>query len=71
MSREKFFVYWQPIQKIADAIHKWADKTGKIGSVETIMDLTDDHSVKNEIFYKMPPEIILKACEALAEVNKA
>ena len=44
---------------------------GKIGSVETIMDLTDDSSCKNEIFYGMPAEVILKACEALAEVNKA
>lgn len=56
---------------MADAIHKWADRTGRIGSVETIIDLTDDSSCKNEIFYKMPVEVVLKACVALSEVGKA
>ena len=70
-SREKFFVYWQPIQTVADAIHKWAYENARIGSVEIVMDLVDDNSTKNEIFHKMPVEIVIHACRALAEVNKA
>ena len=50
-AKEKIFVFWEPIQKIADAIHKWADSTGRIGSVETILDLCDDEANTGEIFY--------------------
>ena len=70
-SKEKVFVYWRSIQEIADAIHKWAETTGRIGSVETVLDVSDDSMNKNEIFYRMPVEIILKACAALQEVGKA
>ena len=70
-SQEAIFVYWRPLQEIADAIHRWADKTGRIGSVETILDLTDDSSNRAEIFYQMPVELVLKACATLQEVGKA
>ena len=70
-SKDKIFIYWRSIQEVATAIHKWADANAKIGSVETVMDLTDDSSAKNEIFYKMPIEIVLKACTALQQVGKA
>ena len=61
-AKEKIFVFWTPIQKIADAIHSWADSTGKMGSVETILDLTDDEANSAELFYNMPVEIVLRAC---------
>ena len=70
-SKERIFVYWRSIQEVAEAIHKWADTTGRIGSVETVLDVCDDSSNKKEIFYKMPVEIVLKACAALQEVGKA
>ena len=70
-SHEAVFVYWRPLQEIADAIHKWADKTGRIGSVETVLDLTDDSGNRNEIFYHMPVELVLKACATLQQVGKA
>ena len=70
-SQESIFVYWRSLQEIAQAIHRWADNTGRIGSVETILDLTDDSSNSQEIFYQMPVELVLKACAALQEVGKA
>lgn len=70
-SKDRIFVYWKSIQEVAEAIHKWADNTGRIGSVETVLDVCDDSANKNEIFYKMPVEIVLKACAALQEVGKA
>ena len=70
-SQEAMFVYWRPLQEIADAIHRWADSTGRIGSVETILDLTDDDSNRNEIFYQMPVELVLRACATLQDVGKA
>ena len=70
-AREKFFVFSQPIQKIADAIHHFAVENGRIGSSDLLMDLVDGHDVRNEIFYQMPPEVILIACQALQDVGKA
>ena len=65
--KDKVFVYWRSIQEIAGAIHKWADATNRIGSVETVIDLTDDPANKKEIFYKLPIETVLKACTALQQ----
>ena len=70
-SKDRIFVYWKSIQEVAAAIHKWADTTGRINSVEVILDLTDDEMNKNEMFYKMPVEIVLRACISLQEVGKA
>ena len=70
-SKEKIFVFWRPIQVLADAIYKWADTNAKIGSVESLVDICEDSFNKTEIFYKMPIEIVLKACYALQEVGKA
>ena len=70
-SKERVFVYWRSIQELAQAIHNWADTTGRIGSVETGLDVCDDSDNKKEIFYKVPVEIVLKACAALQEVGKA
>ena len=50
-SQEAIFVYWRSLQEIADAIHRWADSTGRMGSVETVLDLTDDSANRSEIFY--------------------
>ena len=41
-SKDRIFVYFVPIQEVASAIHKWAENTGRINSVEVILDLTDD-----------------------------
>lgn len=60
-SKEKIFVYWKSIQEIADAIFKWADRSAKIGSVETVLDICDDPDNKQEIFYKLPVEVVIKA----------
>jgi hypothetical protein len=70
-SKERIFVYWRSIQEIAHAVYSWADKNAKIGSVETIVDICEDEGAKDEIFYKMPLELVLRGCYALQEVGKA
>ena len=70
-SKERIFVYWRSVQEVAHAIYAWAEKNAKIGSVETIVDICEESDSKDEIFYKMPVEIVLKACYALQEVGKA
>ena len=39
--------------------------------METLVDICEDTDNKGELFYKMPIEIVLKACYALQEVGKA
>ena len=39
---DKVFVYWRSLQEVADAIFKWAKETGRIGSIETVLDMIDD-----------------------------
>lgn len=58
-------MYWRSIQEIAHAVYSWADKNAKIGSVETIVDICEDEGAKDEIFYKMPLELVLRGCYAL------
>lgn len=70
-AKDQIFVYWRSLQEVAGAIHSWADKTGRINSVEVILDLTDDSANRKELFYKMPVEIVLRACAKLQEVGKA
>ena len=50
-SKDKIFVYWKSLQEVADAIHAWAQATARIGSVEQVIDLTDDSANRKEIFY--------------------
>ena len=50
---------------MAAAIYAWADKNAKIGSVETLVDICEESDSRGEIFYKMPIEIVIKACYAL------
>ncbi len=42
-----------------------------MGSVETIIDISEDEGNKDEIFYKMPSELVVRGCYALQEVGKA
>jgi hypothetical protein len=65
------FIYWKSIQEYAEAIYKWADETGRMNSVESLIDITNSEENKSQIFYKVPVEIIAKACEALERENKA
>jgi hypothetical protein len=59
--KEKVFIYWKSITEIADSIFKWVNATGRIGSIETVVNIAEDEEQKNESFYGLPLEIIIKA----------
>lgn len=69
--KDKVFIYSKPLQTIASAIFAWADRNCKIGSVETLVDLREDSSVKGEIFHMLDIKIIERACLALQKEGKA
>eukprot|EP00831_Metopus_contortus_P081136 TRINITY_DN8461_c0_g2_i2.p1 TRINITY_DN8461_c0_g2~~TRINITY_DN8461_c0_g2_i2.p1 ORF type:complete len:183 (+),score=36.22 TRINITY_DN8461_c0_g2_i2:206-754(+) len=70
-AKDKIFVYWKSVQEYAAAIYEWAQRTGRMNSVESIVDLSTSSENSKEIFYKVPVEIIKNACEALQRERKA
>ena len=58
---DKIFVYWLSPTEIATSIFDWAKDTGKIGSIETVLDIIEDEFSKDKIFYNIPIEIALNA----------
>ena len=39
---DKIFVYWRSPADVSQAIFKWAKDSGRIGSIETVLDLIED-----------------------------
>ena len=56
---------------MAGAIFNWAKETGRIGSIETVLDIVEDEFNKEQIFYGMPLEIVLNALYLLQDEGKA
>ena len=69
--KDKIFVYWKSPQDVAQAIFAWAKNTGRIGSIETVLDIIEDEFQKDQIFYKMPIEIVLNALYLLQDEGKS
>lgn len=65
--REKVFVYWRALQEVADAVFDWVNRTGRIGSVETVVDLVEDEDNKAESFFGLPLELVFKALYLLQD----
>ena len=40
--KDTIFVYWKSPSDVAQAIFKWAKDTGRIGSIETVIDIIED-----------------------------
>ena len=40
--KDKIFVYWRAPSDVAKAIFKWAKDSGRIGSIETVVDIIED-----------------------------
>eukprot|EP00826_Nyctotherus_ovalis_P047355 TRINITY_DN543_c0_g1_i12.p2 TRINITY_DN543_c0_g1~~TRINITY_DN543_c0_g1_i12.p2 ORF type:complete len:182 (-),score=77.46 TRINITY_DN543_c0_g1_i12:48-593(-) len=70
-AKDKITVYYKTVKDYADAIYKWALETGRMNSVESIVDIATSSENNTEIFYKVPVEIIKSACEELQKQRKA
>ena len=71
MERDSIFVYWRAPRDVASAIFTWAKDGGRIGSVETVLDIVEDEFNKDQIFFGMPIEIVLNALYLLQDEGKA
>ena len=56
---------------MAQAIFKWAKESGKIGSIETVLDIIEDEFNKEEVFFGMPIEIVLNSLYLLQDEGKS
>ena len=61
----KFLFYRIPVEDWATAIHTWADKSGKINSIESVFSVINGDESKGEVFHGIPSEIALNAFRAL------
>jgi hypothetical protein len=60
--KESFFIYTRNLKEIGAAIYKWAQKNGKIGSIETIKWIIEgDDTDQTDLFYQLPFETVLKS----------
>ena len=41
-AQDKIFIYWRSPAEVGSAIFKWAKDGGRIGSIETVMDIIED-----------------------------
>ncbi len=70
-AKDKIIIYYTSIQEYAAAIYEWAQRTGRMNSVESLVDLAGSSDNEKEKFYKVPVDIIKAACEALQREHKA
>ena len=71
IEQDKIFVYWRSPQDVAQAIFKWAKDSGRIGSIETVLDIIEDEFNKEEVFFGMPIEIVLNSLYLLQDEGKS
>ena len=69
--KDKIIIYYKSVQEYAAAIYAWAQNTGRMNSVESLVDIATASENSREIFYKIPVEIVKSACEALQRERKA
>ena len=71
VDQDSLFIYWRSAADVAAAIFKWAKDGGRIGSIETVLDIIEDEFQKGQIFYQMPIEIVLNSLYLLQDQGKA
>ena len=70
-AQDRVFIFFKSLQGLAEGTYKWADRTGRIGSVEAVLDMCLEEEFKEEVFYKVPIEVLLKALRLLEKEGKA
>ena len=67
----QFLVLWDTAQETANAIHAWAQETGKIGDIFTVYEIYAEDDSKNETFHGLHNRCIVKALTRLQEGGRA
>lgn len=67
----QFLVLWDTAQETANAIHSWAQQTGKIGDIFTVYEIYAEDDSKNETFHGLHARCIVKSLTRLQEGGRA
>ena len=70
-SRNRWYIYWEPLDELGTAIYRWASNNGFLGTVCTFYELTEGDNTTNEIFYGLDQEVLVKALKKLELKKKA
>mmetsp|Transcript_57795 Transcript_57795/g.122960 ORF Transcript_57795/g.122960 Transcript_57795/m.122960 type:complete len:189 (-) Transcript_57795:181-747(-) len=68
---QRLLVLWRPVAEWASSILKWAEDTGRIGSVETVFNLIEGSDTEDEIFHGIPRELMKLALQDLERKQRA
>jgi len=66
-----FLMFWKSPASWAEKVYKWADSTGKIGSVETLEGICTGDETRNQEFYGVPLNFMRIVLNSLQKANKA
>mmetsp|Transcript_47799 Transcript_47799/g.139438 ORF Transcript_47799/g.139438 Transcript_47799/m.139438 type:complete len:207 (-) Transcript_47799:60-680(-) len=69
--RQRLLVLWKSAGEWADMILRWAEDTGRMGSVETVFSLTDGDITEGEAFHGAPRELVIHALQELERRGRA
>eukprot|EP00929_Paragymnodinium_shiwhaense_P067969 TRINITY_DN34163_c0_g1_i1.p2 TRINITY_DN34163_c0_g1~~TRINITY_DN34163_c0_g1_i1.p2 ORF type:complete len:187 (+),score=50.05 TRINITY_DN34163_c0_g1_i1:81-641(+) len=67
----RLLVLWKSASEWADLVLRWAEQMGHIGSVETVLSLSEGDGTEGEAFHGAPVELIMVALEELAKRGRA
>ncbi|KAK6642738.1 hypothetical protein RUM43_004240 [Polyplax serrata] len=70
-SKNRWYIYWEPLEELSSAVYRWASNNGFIGSVCTLYELAEGENTTDEIFYHLEEDVLLKVLKKLEEENKA
>lgn len=70
-ARNRWYIYWEPIEEMSNAIYRWASNNGFLGSVCTFYELVEGENTTEEIFYGLDSEVLHRVLKKLEQQKKA
>ena len=70
-SKNRWYIYWEPVEELSAAVYRWASNNGFIGSVCTLYELIEGENTIDEVFYNLEEDVLLKVLKRLEHENKA
>ncbi|CAD5206787.1 unnamed protein product [Bursaphelenchus okinawaensis] len=70
-TRKRCHIFWRRVDEWAQLLHDWAVGSGLVGTVLTFSDITEDEGNRNESFYNLDQDVLLKSLAALEQKGKA
>lgn len=70
-SLTRWYVFWEPLEKISENLHKWAIGRGMTNTVCTFFELAQGDDTADQIFHGLEDAVLEKALRKLELEKKA